>query len=179
MNVLLINDCRFESIILKDILNCLGYSTEITSEYNVFIDIDRHEPDIVIANLIMRDTRGDELIRDIKRKHPNIKCVLSSSSINELDYVDSGVDGIVTTPVNKENMKKVLDSLFDSKTEKSTSQSILDNLMKKSSIKSKDVVTKTKQDMELIKFCPYCGEELGEKFKGVKFCPYCGKKISI
>lgn len=107
--VLLINDCKFESIIMKDILCNFGYDIKITNEYEAYDMIKRFIPDIVIANLIMKTISGDELINNIKRRNPEIRCILSSCNPIKLDdYKDKKVDDIIHTPIDKEKLKKVL-----------------------------------------------------------------------
>lgn len=145
--VLLINDCKFESMIMRDILDGMGYDVEITNEYEAMDKIKYLYPDIVIANLIMKSIQGDELIEKIKKNRSSIKCILSSSNPIALEnYVHKKVDAVIHTPIKKEELKEALEVKVNGS---------------------------IKQDKEF-NFCPYCGDKLSGKFI---FCPYCGHKI--
>lgn len=145
--VLLINDCRFESMIMRDILDGMGYDVEISNEYEALNKVKYSYPDIVIANLIMKSIQGDELIEEIKDTREGIKCILSSSNPITLDnYKNKRVDAVIHTPVNKAELMKALESKAQAS---------------------------VKTDAGF-KFCPYCGDKLTANYA---FCPYCGKKI--
>lgn len=107
--VLIVNDCKFESMVLKDMLNDLDYEVEITNEFGAAIKVREYSPDIVIANYIMKHTQGDLLIQNIKIRYPDIRCILSScNSLKLEDYTSHKVDGIIHTPVNEEELKTAL-----------------------------------------------------------------------
>lgn len=107
--VLIVNDCKFESMILKDMLCDLDYDVEITNEFEAIRKVKEYSPDVVIANLIMKQTKGDILIQNIRIRYPQIRCILSScNSLRLEDYVPEKVDGIIHTPVDKEALKAVL-----------------------------------------------------------------------
>lgn len=171
MKVLLINDCKFESFILKDLLSSLGCNVRTSNEYDAIRVIEKYLPDIVIANLIMRNTTGDELIKKIRQKHRKIKCILSSSNIIDKDEYNV-VDSIIHTPTNKDELKDVIDGLH-----------IKEHCDKKeevykynSNFISKREFTAVKEERK-IQFCSFCGGKLKETNKQYKFCPYCGEKI--
>jgi len=150
--VLIVNDCRFESIIIRDIINTLGYTVKITNEYGAIREIKEFSPNIVIANLIMKDTTGDKLLERIRQVDSNIYGILSSCNPIYLDnYKSKGVDNVIQTPVNIAALKKVL-ALKNEKQEGDNSNSNFS-------------------------FCPYCGEKID--VQQFKFCPYCGNKFNI
>jgi len=150
--VLIVNDCRFESIIIRDKINALGYTVKITNEYGAIREIKEFSPNIVIANLIMKDTTGDELIERIRKIDSNIYGILSSCNPIYLDkYKSKGVDDVIQTPVDIAVLKKVL-------TPKNEEQ-------------------EGEKQKSKISFCPYCGEKL--EVQQFKFCPYCGNKLNM
>lgn len=129
--VLVINDCKFESAVLRDMLIELGYDVKVTSEFLVFNDVKKYIPDLVICNLFMKKITGDKLIKKIKDIDKNTLNILSSSNKLRMDdYENYGVDEVIKTPINIEDLKEVL-SRLENKTNKS-----------------------------LFLFCPYCGERL-------------------
>jgi DNA-binding NtrC family response regulator len=154
--VLIVNDCRFESLIMKDHLNDIGYSVEITNEYDVFTQIRKFQPDVVIANLIMRDTTGDKLIEYVKNINSKIVCLISSCNLIKLeDYVQQKVDEVIHTPIDKSQLSDILNRAL-SQYDKNDRKDI---------------------NVNKLSFCPYCGHKLDQSDGKILFCPYCGQKI--
>lgn len=107
--VLLVNDCRFESLIMKDMLDNLGYEVETSDEFEALEKIKFSYPDTVIVNLIMKNIQGDELITRIKGKYEDIRCILSSSNPIKLEEFKSRkVDAVIHTPIKKEELMAAL-----------------------------------------------------------------------
>lgn len=160
--VLLVNDCRFESMIIKDILEDLGYEVNISSEFNALEDISNYSPNLVICNLIMKKTTGDKLIQKFKERDPKLKCILSSSNdLKVEDFKKYNVDSIIKTPITKDKLKEVI--------EKNRASNNVDLELLKSII-----AENKKERKKEFTFCPYCGEKLDGVYK---FCPYCGNKM--
>ncbi len=106
---LLVNDSRFESLILRDLLNKLDYDVEIADEFDAIYEVEQFRPDIIIVNYIMQEITGNELIKKIKIDQPTVKCVLSSSNDFQLsDFYDEPIDGILRTPASIIGLKDVL-----------------------------------------------------------------------
>lgn len=147
---ILVNDSKFESLILKDMLQKLDYEVEIADEFDALYSIERFTPHLVIVNYIMQETTGDKLIHLIKAGMPDIKCVLSSSSdVKFSDFTNGGVDAILHTPVSNFLLRNVL--------EKVGQLNVIDTVKQK-------------------KTCPKCDKSL-EDFKEIAFCPFCGGSI--
>lgn len=130
---LVINDSRFESAILKDLLTKLGYEVKTANEYSALKEVNSYLPNIVISNLVMKEISGDLLIKKIKDVHKDIVCFLSScNSLNIEDYKYNKVDDVIQTPVDLEKLDKILHSV--------SSETI----------------------KPIFSFCPYCGGKFGE-----------------
>ena len=149
--VLVINDSRFESAILKDLLIRLGYDVKTTSEYYAIQEINNYLPNLVISNLVMKETSGDLLIKRIKDIQKDVTCFLSScSDLNIEDYKYNKVDGVIKTPVNLEDLNNILKG------------------------------TSSKHDKEKFTFCPYCGGKFGEEpYSFCPYCGERINKIAI
>lgn len=147
--VLLVNDCRLESLVMKDILKNLGYEVSISNEYEAMSEVREFSPDILICNLIMKEIKGNLLIYKIKTMHPEVKCYLSSScEIKLSDYKRYGVDEVIHTPISGEIMKRLLEGH-----------------------------PSEEGKINKMAFCPYCGGKFGTKDVRFSFCPFCGKAI--
>ena len=150
--ILLVNDSSFENMIMKDMLTDLDYEVEASNEYNALIQVENFKPDIIIVNLIMKQTTGDKLIEKIKKSNTKVRCLLSSSNkLNLEDYKHIGIDGIITIPVDKILLKKAL--FYEEYT-------------------TGEYITKVK-----LTFCPYCGQKIKKDDAVYAFCPYCGAKL--
>ncbi len=109
---LLINDSKFERLILKDLLSKLEYTIEITDEFDAVEMVEDFDPDLVIVNYVMEEITGDQLIEKIKDIQPEIRCILSSSNkIHLEDFQEQGVDAVLQTPVSKFRLQQVLEGL--------------------------------------------------------------------
>ncbi|QGU94189.1 response regulator [Clostridium bovifaecis] len=107
--VLVINDCKFEEIIFRDLLKKLGYDVRISNEYEAIKQLEEFLPNIVIANLIMREITGDRLIKRIKSIKKDTWCVLSSSNPLSLEnYKEFSVDEVMQTPISEEKFESAL-----------------------------------------------------------------------
>ncbi|MEW9096346.1 MAG: response regulator [Clostridiaceae bacterium] len=151
--ILVVNDSKFESYILKDLLIQLGYDVEITNEYSAIYEINKYSPDVVIANLIMKETSGDLLIKKIKDMKKDTKCLLSScNNLNIEDFRYNKVDGIIKTPVKLDDLNIILKSFF-------TVNDRLDFLF--------CPFCGGKIGEQLYAFCPYCGNKLKNEKVGI------------
>lgn len=127
----------------------LGYNAKETSEFLIFNDIKKYLPDLIICNLFMKKINGDELIKQIKDIDKNVFCVLSSSNKLKLeDYENCGVNEVIRTPINIEDLREILNKLEEKE---------------------------NRSSHPMFSFCPYCGEKL--KNSSFLFCPYCGNKM--
>ena len=150
--ILLVNDCKFENFIMRDMLTNLGHEVIISNELNVFSDVRELSCNVVISNFIMKEKTGDKILQQIKDMDPKIKCILSSSNdLKLVDLTNKAIDAFIHTPVTKEKLESALKENVHILNEK------------KIQIKSF--------------FCTYCGEKLNENHEQTKFCKYCGKKI--
>lgn len=186
--ILIVNDCKFESVIIKDCLSDLGYSVQITNEYDVFMQIRKFNPDIVIANLIMKDTTGEKLIEYIKSINPKIVCLLSSCDLIKLeDFIKHKVDEVIHTPIDKLKLSQTLNKTlarYENSNSNETRESIdeISNTLSSrnsSGYSSVGVLdkTSTNEKTNQFSFCPYCGQKFTIDDQNFLFCPYCGHKI--
>ena len=168
--VLLINDSKFECIIIKDILFNLGFDVVIGDEDNALSLVISLTPEFVIVNYIMKKISGDQLISIIKAKNPNIKCILSSSNtINKEQFPHKKIDAVFHTPIDRQVLSSVIKSIS---IEKAT---VIEEMkvVKQDKVKNIDFEEPLE---EKSKFCSNCGHIL-DKEKEFTFCPYCGHKI--
>lgn len=175
--ILLVNDCKLESIIMKDKLTSLGYKVEIANEYGVFSKINKFNPQVVIVNFIMKEITGDRLIEKIKIKRPDIICILSSCDKMGLDnFKNKSIDEVINTPVDERELSSLMDkALLKSQI---NAYEFRDSDIKEESgseIQKKNTIPVLEKTMS---FCPYCRGKLNNNINNsFMFCPYCGKKL--
>lgn len=150
--VLLVNDCKFENFIMRDMLINLGYEVIISNEFDAVSDARELNCNFIIANFIMKEKTGDIILQQIKDMCPETKCILSSSNDIKLsDFNNSAIDGFIHTPVTKEKLEKVMAENAQS-------------------------LNKHQKQMKPL-FCTYCGEKVDDSEGQARFCKYCGGKI--
>lgn len=107
--ILVVNDCKLEETVIKDLLEEMGYYVDITNENDIMRKIDEFLPDILISNLIMKETTGDKIIEKVKKIRAHIWCVLSSNSKLTLEeYKEFNVDAVIQTPINAAKLQLAL-----------------------------------------------------------------------
>lgn len=147
--VLLVNDCRFESAVMKDKLEKLSYEVKTSEESNAMEKVLSYHPDIVVANLIMKDFNGDSLLAKVKNINKNIICMLSSCSpVKKEQYNPSFVDEVINTPIDDKKLRSILEGFNENK--------------------------KVQNSYD---FCPFCGRRLMHEGETIKFCPFCGHSL--
>jgi response regulator RpfG family c-di-GMP phosphodiesterase len=150
-NVLVINDCKFESIILKDMLTKLNYHVKFCGEALVFKVLADYKADIILVNYIMEKITGDQLIYEIKKSYPNIACILFSNNyINKEAYRHKKVDGVLHTPIKIETLSEEFHKV-------------------ESNFKFNGKVSNS--------ICPSCGAKLSSADLHEKLCLNCGKEL--
>lgn len=152
--VLLVNDCKFENFIMRDMLTSLGYEGIISNEFNAVSDVRELNCNFIIANYIMIEKTGDKILQQIKEMYPETKCILSSSNNLRIeDFNNSSIDGFIHTPITKEKLEMVIkkEGQFSNKNSKNLKPS----------------------------FCTYCGGKIDDDVMGAIFCKYCGEKYKL
>lgn len=105
--VLLVNDSRLEARILSDQFQSLGYSVTLADEMQAMEEAKRLHPDFVVVNYIMKTMRGDALIGMMKLLCTDAVSILTSSSDLSIDaFRHRRVDGLLRTPVTREELAK-------------------------------------------------------------------------
>lgn len=169
MKILLVNDCAFENKIMTDILERMNHSCETSDEVNAIFYVKDYKPDIIIANLIMKNINGDELIERIKACHSDIKCILTSSSLHALEKAKYKADAVINTPVNCDKIETALREIIKQKYSYEKESVV--------NIENTEQVPTHEKEHNKINFCPQCGEKVSQIINKAKFCPFCGAKF--
>ena len=110
--ILIINDSKFESLVMKDMLNSNGHEVSIGTEFNALEKVKDFRPEYVILNYEMKEIKGDKLAQIIKEQDSNIKCILNSNSpININDFNEKKVTAVFQTPVSSEKLDEIINKI--------------------------------------------------------------------
>jgi len=146
MRAILVNDCKLENLIMKDILNGLGVEGHIVDELQVFESVKTVKPDIVFVNLVMKYFSGNIIAKNIKKLSKDTVCVLCSSSEEELEMFENEVDYILVTPISKEKVKSIITNNNRTNEDKVSACKLCGGNLSGA--------------LSGAKFCPFCGGEL-------------------
>ncbi|OQY10044.1 MAG: two-component system response regulator [Marinitoga sp. 4572_148] len=115
-DILIVDDSKFDRIILRDMLEDLGHNIIGESEngkeaINMYF---KYLPDIVIMNLVMPVMNGMDAMKFILENDPVANIIVTSSS-SEKEYVTeaimNGAKDFLAIPFKKEKLKEVLEKL--------------------------------------------------------------------
>ncbi|WBW98543.1 response regulator [Oceanirhabdus sp. W0125-5] len=144
MRAILVNDCKLENLIMKDLLNGLGVEGHIADELQVFEAVKDLKPDVVFVNLVMKYFSGNIIAKNIKKLSKNTICVLCSSNEEELEVYKNQVDYVLVTPIDKEKLISII-----------TQNRRNDDIS--SCAQCGEILT---DNLSCAKFCPFCGGKL-------------------
>lgn len=180
--VLIVNDSRFERQVLRDLILALGYEADTSDDYKSLERVDIYRPDIVIANLNMKNIDGDRLLARIKKKSPEIRCFLCScSELNYNDYSGLQIDGLIQTPVNLGQLEQILNN--ERQKQAATGKFSLSSTCDEAYNRDEPFIIQEQRQgnissgEEHFTFCPYCGKSMESNSRQYKFCPYCGEQF--
>jgi len=146
MKAILVNDCKLENLIMKDILNGLGIEGHIVDELQVFEAVKAVNPDIVFVNLVMKYFSGNIIAKNIKKLSKDTICVLCSSSEEALETYENQADYVLVTPISKEKVESIIRSKNGTNEQKI--------------YKCELCGEKMSGVLSGVKFCPFCGGKL-------------------
>lgn len=107
--VLIINDSKFEEMVLSDIIKKINFIPLSANEEKGLEVVINQRPAIVIVNYIMKNITGDQLAKKIKIVDESIKCIMSScDDLKEDQYDKSSVDAVIKTPIQAIELVNVI-----------------------------------------------------------------------
>ncbi|MBU4262531.1 MAG: response regulator [Proteobacteria bacterium] len=104
---------------LKSILEWHGYAVSLAGTGAEALQfISSNQPDLAFVDMMLPDTWGTELIRDIKKNHPRLLCVMitgDTSTDSVIDALHQGADAYFQKPFNMEILLPKIESLLEKK----------------------------------------------------------------
>ena len=117
-NVLIVDDSPTASYILKHMLDKMGYRTEIANDGIEVEEITlKFHPEVILMDLVMPHMDGFQTTRLLKKNKEleNIPIIICSSNSAKTDQYWAklqGAVGFIGKPVNKVDLKNVLDAVM-------------------------------------------------------------------
>lgn len=132
MKVVIVDDEVYICKLVEHLIDWEGLGLELLGSFQSYEDVLEQfaaEPaDILICDIEMPGKNGIELIRDIKARAPDCKCIVISGFRN-FDYVHSamqyGAVNYLLKPIDGEELNRVLRSVADSTREPASPESII------------------------------------------------------
>jgi CheY-like chemotaxis protein len=117
--VLIVDDQPIITDLLVDILNHMGYNSEVALGGKDGLKIfAKNDFDLVITDLGMPDVSGWEVSRSVKRQNPSVPVILITGWGVDPDpgkLKDSGVDFVINKPFHIDQLEKIVKNLLDRK----------------------------------------------------------------
>ena len=124
MRVLLVDDeVEFVST-LSERLNLRSFEAQTaTSGEDALVKIDQSPPDLVLLDMLMPGMNGIEVLKRIKRDHPQIKVILLTGrgSWDGIQGIREGAYDCLMKPIQIEELMQIMANAMES-TEKTQSQ---------------------------------------------------------
>lgn len=119
LNVLVVEDDRFNSEYLKELLARDNYSVLFTTSGREAVDIAcREEVDLILMDIRLPDITGYEATRLIKARKPQIKIIAQTAYASPSDKqkaLEAGCDEFISKPVSKVTLFGMIQELMFSK----------------------------------------------------------------
>lgn len=116
LELLLVDDHADTSAVLSRLLTKVGHEVVTSDSADKALKIlDSHHFDVLISDIGLPDCSGYELVREAKRRQPQLKGIaLSGLGMDEdiLRSMEAGFDCHLTKPVNLQELKSILESGF-------------------------------------------------------------------
>lgn len=117
--VLIVDDQPIITDLLVDILNRMGYNSEVALGGRDGLKIfSKNDFDLVITDLGMPDVSGWELSKSVKKQDPSIPVILITAWGVDPDpgkLKNSGVDFVINKPFHIDHLEKIVKNLLDRK----------------------------------------------------------------
>ena len=118
-SVAVIDDDRLVRATLKAILDDAGYRVTLAADAASAIEVINDENvEVVITDLLMPNGSGFEAIRNIRRRHPDMKIIAISGAIPSngaalLDMLGAlGADRVLAKPIEPDKIIETIEQLF-------------------------------------------------------------------
>ncbi|MEN1759797.1 hypothetical protein [Anoxynatronum sibiricum] len=112
--VMVVNDSAFEKMVMGNTLEEMGYHAVLTDEFQVEKVIVQEKPAVVLVNLVMENTTGEQLILRLRQLWPQGAYVLTSCSRDKLEALKDheALSGIMATPVTRDRLRRMMDEVI-------------------------------------------------------------------
>jgi len=118
-HLLIIDDDPTVRYTLKKILELHGYIVSVTGTgAEALRFVSSNQPDIAFIDMMLPDTWGTELVKDLKKIHPGLLCIIitdDSSTDAVIDALYQGVEGYFQKPLDMEIILSKLEALLEKK----------------------------------------------------------------
>ncbi|MEW6288934.1 MAG: ATP-binding protein [Thermodesulfobacteriota bacterium] len=118
-HLLIIDDERTVRDTLKEILEWHGYAVSVAGTGAEALQfVSRNQPDMALVDMMLPDTWGTELIRDLKKNHPRLLCIIitgDTSTDTVIDALHQGAEGYFQKPLSMEIVLPRIEALLEKK----------------------------------------------------------------
>ena len=115
--ILVVDDSYYMRTMLKNLLADAGHDIvgEAANGEDALRLAKSLSPDMITLDVILPDTTGLEVLKEIKKDQPNLKVVIVSAVGQELvvnEAIQNGAIAYIVKPFNEEKVLEVVDNVF-------------------------------------------------------------------
>jgi two-component system, chemotaxis family, chemotaxis protein CheY len=115
--ILVVDDSYYMRTMLKNLLSDAGHDIvgEAANGEDALKLSRTLNPDMVTLDVILPDTTGLEVLKEIKKEQPHLKVVIVSAVGQELvvnEAIQNGAIAYIVKPFNEEKVLEVVDNVF-------------------------------------------------------------------
>lgn len=116
-SVLIVDDSYYMRTMLKNLLSDAGYNVvgEAPTGEDALKLLKSANPDLVTLDVILPDTTGLEVLKQLKKESPNTKVVMVSAMGQEMvvnEAIQNGAQAYLVKPFNDEKVLEVVENIF-------------------------------------------------------------------
>jgi DNA-binding response OmpR family regulator len=114
-SILLIEDSRFTTALVKEELEDRGFEVETASTGEMGLQLcGQRRPDAVILDLVLPDVSGESVCKDLKRRYESLPVIMLTAKGSDADKVIGkviGADAYIPKPFAVEDLVREIERL--------------------------------------------------------------------
>jgi DNA-binding NtrC family response regulator len=129
--ILLVDDDEVFAGVFANELGRIGFEVRQGYGTDIMENLEKHEFDIIILDILMPDVSGLQLLKSIKKRMPDIEVIMLTGNAtveNAITSMKEGAYDFITKPVELDRVEQILRRCMEKRQLKSSNQMLKDQL---------------------------------------------------